>query len=173
MKFNLGIVFIFLLSSCSIKNYNSIENLKELHNHQNPDKLIFLNKKNFNPSKKIFKKINGKITNDFVYIFSWVNHLPIAGTKHFKALIYDKNSKEVFYVNNTFEDSKTILFSKNVKNFKEEKLILKCYNNGIIDSLLILKPRFVSSEIGASYYIFDSNEKKVYFLSNFTLVGDN
>ena len=48
--------FIFLLSSCSIKNYNSIENLKEQHNNQNPDKLIFLNKKNFNPSKKIFKK---------------------------------------------------------------------------------------------------------------------
>lgn len=160
--------FSLVIYGCSNKNYNQIIDIKKEYENNNDDNII-LRSKDFKPNKKIFKKLKSDITDDFVYIFSWVNHLPIVGIDEYKSILYDKNTKKVYYINNTPENKKKIHITTENKNFKEEKKLLDGFLNEKIDSLVNLKPRYVSSEIGSDYYIFDSTSKKAFVIKNFTL----
>ena len=161
--------FLFIIYGCANKNYNLIINIKEEYENKNDDNIILRNK-SFRPNKEIFKKLNTDITGDFVYIFSWVNHLPIVGIDEYKSILYDKNTQKTYYINNTPENKKKIHIAIENKNFKEEKNLLEGFLDGKIDSLVNLKPRYISTETGTDYYIFDSTSKKVFVIKNFTLL---
>ncbi|GGD21298.1 hypothetical protein GCM10011343_09690 [Flavobacterium orientale] len=159
------------LNSCANKNYQYIENIKRDHNTGKENSKIILKSKNFNPSKKVFRKLNN-ISDDFIYIFSWVNYLPMAGTNHFRCLIYDRKSRRTFYVFNTLENTKSIYIDDNTIKFKEQKLILNYYLEKNIAALIALSPAFGSSEIGSEYYLFDSLSKEAFVIKNLVLNDD-
>lgn len=169
MKSSLSFILLLLLCSCSNKNYNLIRIIKEDYNNKSVEQSIVLRNKGFNPTKKIFKKIDNELTGDFIFIFSWVNHLPLSGANHYKAIVLDKISNQTFYINNTIEDVNKIYLSTDSANFFEEQIILNGFLNEKIDSLISLKPRYISSEIGTDYYIFDSSSKKAYVIEKFTI----
>ena len=142
--------YLFIIYGCSNKNYNLIIDIKEEYENNYEDKIV-LRDKGFRPNKEIFKKLKTDITGDFIYIFSWVNHLPIVGIDEYKSILYDKNTRKVYYINNTSENKKRINIATENKNFKEEKYLLAGILEGKIDSLVNLKPKYISSEIGCDY----------------------
>ena len=97
--------FLVIIYGCGDKNYNQIIDIKKEYENNNDDNII-LRSKDFKPNKKIFKQLKKDITGDFVYIFSWVNHLPIAGIDEYKSILYDKNTQNIYYINNTSENKK-------------------------------------------------------------------
>ncbi|WP_374173024.1 hypothetical protein [Flavobacterium tructae] len=143
--------------------------MRKNYNIKNGDNSILLSHKNFNPSKKVFAELNNDLTNDFIYIYSWVNHLPISGTNHFKALIYDRKTNKRFYISNTLKDINSINLRDDMTNYKEEQLILEYYIDKRIDDLISLSPPFSSSEIGSEYFLFDSLSKNSYVIKNMVL----
>lgn len=161
--------FSTILIGCSNTNYQIINNLKKDYNSRNGDNDIILSHKKINPSKKIFKKLNKDLGNDFIYIYSWVNHLPTSGTNHFKALIYDRKLDKRFYISNTLEDINSINLKDDLTNYKEEQLILKYYIDNRINALISLSPAFSSSEIGSEYFLFDSVSKNTFIVKNMVL----
>ena len=172
MKKSISVLIFFsiiLIGCSSNKNYQNINSIKKNYNIRNGDNGIILSHKNFNPSKKIFAELNNDLANDFIYIFSWVNHLPISGTNHFKALIYDRKSNKRFYISNTLEDINSINLRDDVTKHKEEQLILEYYIDNKMDALISLSPPFSSSEIGSEYFLFDSVSKNTYVIKNMIL----
>ena len=115
--------FLFIIYGCGNKNYNLIIDIKEDYENNNDDNIVLRNK-SFKPNKEIFKKLKRNVTGDFVYIFSWVNHLPTVGVNEYKSILYDKNTKKVYYINNTLENKKKIHVATESKNFKEEKILI-------------------------------------------------
>ncbi|GIQ61169.1 hypothetical protein Flavo103_43040 [Flavobacterium collinsii] len=163
------VFFSTILIGCSNKNYQNISNMEKNYNIRNGDTGIILSHKKFNPTKKVFAELNNNLTNDFIYIYSWVNHLPISGTNHFKALIYDRKSNKRFYISNTLEDINSINLRDDMANYKEEQLILGYYIDNKIDTLISLSHPFSSSEIGSEYFLFDSVSKNTYIIKNLVL----
>ncbi|MFW0739983.1 hypothetical protein [Flavobacterium sp. T12S277] len=163
------IFFSTILVGCSNKNYQNINNMKKAYNTRNGDAHIILSHKNFNPTKKIFLELNNNLTNDFIYIYSWVNHLPISGTNHFKSLIYDRKSSKQIYISNTLKDVNSINLRDDKTNYKEEQLILDYYIGNRMDAIISLSPPFSSSEIGSEYFLFDSVSKNTYVIKNLVL----
>lgn len=88
------LTILFGTVGCSTTNYRYVDSLKKDFNSSYPKDPIFIKIQEYNPSKKIFKKLDGKISNEFVYIFTWINHMPTVGTKHFNAIIYDYKTKK-------------------------------------------------------------------------------
>lgn len=166
------VFFILFLNSCANKNYQLIENIKRNYSIRNGNNSILIKSKNFNPSRKVFSILNNVLSDDFIYIFSWVNHLPLAGANHFRCLIYDRKSNKTFYVFNTLEDTKSININEDNINFKEQKLILKDYLENNLEPLISLPTTFRSSEVGAEYYLFDSLSKEVFVVKHLILNDD-
>lgn len=171
LSFVLIFLIIFLIG-CGNKNYHYINSIKKDYNIKKENSSIILCHKNFNPSKKVFAKLNNILSDDFIYIYSWVNHLPMAGTNHFTVLVYDRKSNKPLYVSNTLEDTKSISIKENATGFEEEQLILKYYLEKNIDALISLPPAFSSSEVGSEYYLFDSVSKEAYVVKNLILNND-
>lgn len=163
------IFFSIFLVGCSNKNYQKIDNMKKNYNIRNGYTGIILSHKKFNPSKQVFAELNNDLTNDFIYIYSWVNHLPISGTNHFKALIYDRKSNKRFYISNTLKDINSINLKDDMTNYKEEELILDYYLDNRMNILISLSPSFSSSEIGSDFFLFDSVSKNTYVIKNLVL----
>lgn len=170
MKITLYIIILTLpfLLSCSTKNYQKIDGIKNQYNAVNTDNSILLQHKKFNPSKKVFAKLNGVLSNDFIYIFSWVNHLPRTNN-HFSTLIFDKKNSRKYYIFNTEDEIKTILIKESKDDYEEQKLILEYYLKGEIDILESLSSPFISSEIGTEYYLFNAGADRVYIIKNLVL----
>ena len=160
-------LFIF---SCSNNNYRNIETLKKNYNLKNEKTGIVLSHKKFNPSKKVFENLNNDLTDDFIYIYCWVNHLPIT-TNHFQALIYDRKLNKQYYISNTLQDKNLVNLNDDSSKYMEEQLILKYYLDDKIDSLMSLSPPFISSEIGSQYSLFDPTLKNTFVIKN--LILDN
>lgn len=174
MKKSLFITFLFMpfLFGCGNKNYQNINNIKKNYNIVKGDNSIILRHKNFNPSNFIFDELDKVMSDDFIYIYSWVNHLPTAGTNHFKGLIYDRKSKKQFYIFNTLENTKSINIDEDTESFKEEILILNYYLENNLDVLISLSPAFSSSEVGSEFYLFDSLSKEAFVVKNLVLNND-
>ncbi|WP_445456003.1 hypothetical protein [Flavobacterium sp. HNIBRBA15423] len=79
LSFVLIFLIVLFLIGCGNKNYHYIDNIKKGYNVKKENSSIILRHKNFNPSKKVFTKLNNILSDDFIYIYSWVNHLPIDG----------------------------------------------------------------------------------------------
>jgi len=166
------VILIYLipfLIGCGNKSYQCIDNIKKDYNFRNENNNIITTHKNFDPSKKIFNRLNNVLSDDFIYIFSWVNHLPLSGTNHFKCLIYDRKSKKHIYIFNTVENYKSLIITYSATDFNEEKLILDYYLEHRVDVLVSLRPAFISSEVGSEYYLLDSTSNKAYVIDNLVL----
>lgn len=171
MKKFLFFILFATTFGCVPVNYKKINSMKKEFNESNSDDIIVINNNKFNPTEYLFKKLDGKISNDFIYIYSWVNHLPRVGTNHFIAMVYDQKTKKVFYVNNE-ENNKLINineFKSNPNIFMTEEFILKQYLDNNIAFLNSFKPTFSSAEVGSEYYLFNSMSNKVYLLKNILL----
>lgn len=168
MKKLLYIPCIVVLVSCSVYNYENILDLKK--NHETESNPFVLSRKNFRPSKVIFKDLNKKVSGNIIYIFSWVNHMPTISA-NFSAVVYDKPTGKTFYIGNSLKYPTEILISKdqNTDRYDEELLILKYALNGKINELTSLKPQFSSAEIGTYYYVFDTEENNAWFVKNLVL----
>lgn len=174
MKKSLIIILFFIsfLMGCSNKNYQCIENIKGDYNIKNGNNGILIAHKNLNPSKKIFQKLGNDISDDFIFIYSWVNHLPLS-SNHFRCLIYDRKSKRKFYISNTEERPDSFNIHSATTEFREEMLILSYYMESKIITLTSLPKAFSSSEIGSEYYLFDSASKEAYVIENLVLEGES
>ncbi|WP_154652598.1 hypothetical protein [Flavobacterium rivuli] len=174
MKKSLIIILFFIsfLTGCSNKNYQCIETIKTDYNNKSENNNIIVTHKNFNPSKKIFNKLGNDISDDFIYIFSWVNHLP-SSTNHFQCLIYDRKSKKCLCISNTVNDSKAFNVDNDTMEFEAEKLILNYFFENNINTLVLMPKAFSSSGIGPEYYLFDSASKEAYVIENLVLDGES
>ena len=157
----ISLLMLFLIG-CSTK-YQVIDQIQA--NNEELNENIILSHKGFNPSKKIFAKLDKELSDDFIYIFSWVNHLPMA-SDHFTALVYDRKSKRTFYINNSLEDKNSIEIREKTTNHKEERIVLDYYLKNKIDSLISLPPTF---EMGSRYTLFGSRKKEAFVVKNIEL----
>ena len=154
--------WVLTLNSCS-SNYQVIDRIQSHHNIEKGN--IILSNKGFNPSKKIFARLDKVLSDDFIYIFSWVNHLPMV-SNHFTALIYDRESKRTFYINNTLENERLIEIKEESTNHQEEKIILDYYFNNKINTLVSLTPTF---DLASQFSLFDSKTEEAYVVENLEL----
>ncbi|MEI6949846.1 hypothetical protein V9K67_21850 [Paraflavisolibacter sp. H34] len=171
MKFAIIGLSFLILFSCSPKPYKVVQSAKNEYNASSNGTLIYLQRK-INPLKLIFKRLDRKIDEEnFVFIFSWVNHLPIAGTNDFRALFVDngRNKKRFFY--NKIEAPKTVYMVTDNSNFRDLDFILGKVLEGKVEDLASLPPKFSSAEVGEQFYVFDikNGKAKVYIIKNFFL----
>lgn len=171
MRIIIVIIIGSFLISCGSKNFRKLSAIETVYNGVNAKNTINLSKGSFNPSKDIFKRLGDSLSSNYIYVYSWVNHLPQSGTKHFSAVVYDYESDTTYYIANTLEKPKLIqITNSNDENlFLEEKFILKNYIEGKSDFLLAIKPKFISSEIGSDYYLLDSKLNTAYVFKNIIL----
>lgn len=161
----IGIIFI----GCSSTKYKQIENLK--HSAKDSKCSIVTSNKNFFPLKEVFKKLDTEISSNFLAIFSWVNHLPRAGTNDFQCLIYDYDKELIYYTYNKEQDIYDIKISiTDTSKFYTEKLILKNYLSlDTANSSKLYKQKFQSAEIGTDYNLLDLKKHKILCFKNIVL----
>ena len=164
----IAIFLVFLFSSCSTIKYREIDKIRNNYNSSNETNYIALSNRMFNPTKKIFNKLDNSLGENYIYIFSWVNHLPMV-SDHFTALLYDVESNETFYINNTLESPNDIKITKKTESHKEEMFILNYYLDNKIDSLTSLPLLYSSAEMGTQYSILDISVSKAYVIENLFL----
>lgn len=157
-----------MLSGCS-NQYKVVKQIKSGYEIENEP--IILSHKQFNPSKIIFRNLRGDLSDNFVYIFSWSNDLPLVSNR-FTGLIYDQNSDRKFYLSNTILNKKLLQIKESSSVHNEEEIILDYYLKNKIDSLTSLPQLFSSSEAGASYTLFDTKKRKAYVIDNLILGVD-
>lgn len=148
----------------TIKKYNDSTN-----------STIYIKTHKFNPTKLNFELIKDNLENSkhIIYIFSWRNHLPIAGTNDFESIIYDiDNNKKYFFYNYQKDYKNIILETKSPKDFEQPNFILDHYQSKKNELLKNLQNRFSSAEIGQDYLIVEveiGKTPKILELTSFTL----
>lgn len=173
MKNLLGLLMLLIITitSCHSQSniYKNIENLQSVYNEQNAGKSKISLGKNFKPTKTIINKLKSELKNDdIIYVFSWTNTMPIAGTNKFHALLYDINTGKSYYAYNQVGSYKNIFVEeKRNQFFKEQEYLLNHYlKMKNLDQLKAYEHQANSAEIGANYYLFDTLNKKVYNLED-------
>lgn len=168
MKYLLYLMILVKMTSCqSYSNiYNNIEYLQNSYNEDNKSKISL--GKRFNPTKIIIHQLKSKLKSDnVIYVFSWANTMPMPNAKQFSALLYDSSTENRYYAYNHTKSYKNIIVTEHSKAFVELDYLLHQYIN--TKSLEQLKPyerQAISSEMGETYYLFDTQDKKVYKLED-------
>lgn len=160
------ILFFILCASCSTSKYKVLEGIQKDYSFDNSESsYLRISNGKINSTKKVFRKLNNSLSNDYVYIFSLVNHMPMA-SNHFQALVHDKKLEKTFYLSNSLENDELITITEKTESFREEKLILEYYLNNRIEDLLSLPVLFSSAEMGTNYSLLDSTTKKGFKIEN-------
>lgn len=169
LKLMTCLFFLILCTSCSTAKYKVLEDIqKEYSSNNSESAYLRISNGKINSTKKVFRKLDDSLSNDYVYIFSLVNHMPMV-SNHFQALVYDRKLERTFYVSNSLENVKLITITERTESFQEEKLILKYYLNNRIEDLLSLPILFSSTEMGTNYSVLDSTTKKGFEIENLCL----
>jgi hypothetical protein len=158
-------IILILILGCSSKKqninfnandfYTEIESGIKKHNSFENDTEYFKTKK-FNPVKYIFNSLEKQLknTNHLVFLFSWVNHLPTAGTMHFQSIVYDFDNNKKYYCYNFVDNNKNIIIEETLpKDFQTANVVIKNYELNKIDYLRTLQNKFSSAEMGQDYLI--------------------
>lgn len=156
-------LILILILGCSSKKqninandfYTEIESGIKKHNSFENDTEYFKTKK-FNPVKYIFNSLEKQLknTNHLVFLFSWDNHLPTAGTMHFQSIVYDFDNNKKYYCYNFVDNNKNIIIEVTLpKDFQTANVVIKNYELNKIDYLRTLQNKFSSAEMGQDYLI--------------------
>ncbi len=173
MKKILSLIMLSIIISCQSQNniLKDINDLQKVYNKQDKKlkkSKILLGRK-FNPTKIISNKLATKLNNNnFIYIFSWANTMPITNTHIFYALLHDLSTGKNYYVYNKQENKKNIIIKdKGNQYFIDHEYLLSEYlKMGNLDDLVPFEHQANSAEIGTNYYLFDTQNKKVYNIQN-------
>ncbi|MCT3835632.1 hypothetical protein HZQ12_17520 [Elizabethkingia anophelis] len=174
MKKILSLIMLsIIIISCKTQNniLKDINDLQKVYNKQDKKlkkSKILLGRK-FNPTKIISNKLATKLNNNnFIYIFSWANTMPITNTHIFYALLHDLSTGKNYYVYNKQENKKNIIIKdKGNQYFIDHEYLLREYlKMGNLDDLVPFEHQANSAEIGTNYYLFDTQNKKVYNIQN-------
>lgn len=171
MRNLLGLLMLFIMTSCQSQSniYKDIENLKGSYNDQNLDKSKISLGKDFKPTKTIINKLKSELKSDnIIYVFSWANTMPISNTNKFYALLYDVDSGKSYYAYNHIKSYKNIFVEENGDQYfiDLEYLLNQYLKMKNLDYLKPYQQQSNSAEIGANYYLFDTQNKKVYNLED-------
>lgn len=162
------IIFMYVFSvGCTSLKYSEIVSLKNNHNSINKTNSITISNKNFHPLRHILRKLKNSISNNYIVIFSWVNHLPRVGVNEFQCLVYDYEAKTTYYIKNEEQNIDSFEISRiDDKSFKNEKFIMVNYLLGNLEVLSNYKTKFSSVEFGTDYNFIDLKTKKVFLFEN-------
>ena len=137
--------------------YEEIESeIRKYNSQENQSQYYKTNK--FNPVDYIFRNLDDKLknTNHLVFLFSWVNHLPTAGTKHFVSIIHDVSNNKNYYCYNSIDNYRKIFIEEIIpQNYTTANAILENYKQNKISYLKTLQNKFITAEMGQDYLIFE------------------
>lgn len=173
MKNLLVLIMILIITSCQSQSniFKNIENLQKSYNEQNQNsgKSKISIGKRFKPIKIILNNLKSELKNDnIIFVFSWANTMPIANTNTFYALLYDVNTGKSYYVYNKLENYKNIIIENTSNQYfiDQEYLLNEYLKNSNLNYLKQFEHQSNSAEIGANYYLFDIQNKRVYSLED-------
>ncbi len=135
--------------------YQKLESGLENLNQSDNDTFYFKSE-NFNPVKIIFEKLENKLqtTDSLIFVFSWINHLPMAGANHLESIVYDLEKEKTYYLYNYRNDYKNIIVQEiRPDDFNTIDMVFENFQKGDIEYLKNQQNQFSSAEMGQDYLI--------------------
>ncbi|WP_126974516.1 hypothetical protein [Gynurincola endophyticus] len=166
MKYSIFLLVI-IVSSCTTSSlYKEIDRQVEEVNNEDSD--IIKWEGDWNPSKKVFKKLRGKLkhSNHIIYIYTWVyTGMSIYYGKVSECLVHDMSSNKSY---NIYIYKRKIKIQPKGMDFVFEEFLLKNYLKKNIDYLISLQnnnTEWVDHVLDSYHYILDyKKNKKIEYL---------
>ncbi len=156
------LILSILMFGCSPKHFKSLKSnvIKERDENERDYYLLPLK-----VAKKTLRTLPKRLSEDFIYIYAPVNHMPSA-SEHFEVVIYDCQEHKYFTIENSHDYPNDYKINEVTSVSKDFQFILDYYQKGNIAELLNLPELFNSGHIFSNYRLYDSKENSLYEINN-------